>query len=129
MQINHDLEPGLPRPGYRLIEIRCRTESVRGAKVVPRPVTNGYPDHVEARFGDLLEILETDEAVPVRLQRVVAACFAELPAERPFVNDGPVVGAVGFENRRGYEGLEDEPATDVDASDLVYAPLERYASF
>jgi hypothetical protein len=63
-----------------------------------RPVADGDAHDVQAGISDLLEILERDEGVPVRLECVVAALSTEFLAESLFVDDGPVGGAVGFED-------------------------------
>lgn len=62
------------------------------------------------------------------LEGLEALLFAELLAERPFVDDGVVGRAVLLEDGGRDEGLEDEPAAEVDAADLVSAPREGYAA-
>jgi len=105
VQVDDDFESSLARPSDGLVEAGCSTLGERTPWLDVRPVTNRDTNEVEAGIADLLEVLEGDEVVPVRLEGIIAALFAELLAESPFVVDRVLRIAMRLKDRRGNEPL------------------------
>lgn len=98
VQVNDDFDSGLARPSDGLIQVGCCALGEGPPRFHVGPVADRDADNVKAGVADLLKVLERNEGVPVGFERIVAGLLAELFAEGPFVDDGPVRSTVGLED-------------------------------
>jgi hypothetical protein len=125
VEIDDDLDADFVCPPHTLIQIVGSALSVRSVGVVKCPESDWDPDHVEAAVSDLLEVLECDPVLPVRSQDLVGCCFCSESLCESVLVDDTTRAVELLENRWSYPGLKDEPASEVDSSNLFVSPRER----
>lgn len=123
MQINDDFDANLSRPLNTFVEISRSTADVRRTRGVKGPETNWDSHNIEAAVLDFLEVFERDPRVPMRLEHFVqrplrADCISERLAECPLVYYA-CRWTKTLEDGRSNPWFEDEPASQVDASDFL----------
>lgn len=127
VEINDDLQSGLPRPANSCIKIRSSSLCIWTPGFHVGPVPNGNANDVEAGVLDLPEVVQRYKAVPMWFQCIIASLFAQLLAQGPFIVDLRIGAAILFEYGWSNEALQDEPAANVDAPNFFAAPIEGYS--
>jgi hypothetical protein len=124
VQVEHDLEPGRAGPGDGPVEhwqlalhVGISGQGRHG------PVADGDADVVQAGGGHVGKVLLEVEGVPVRAQTFAGLGRAEDVREAVLVHDVAALGP-GREERGRDPGLEEEPAAQVDATDLFVGVVE-----
>ena len=124
MKIEDHFDADLSCPLNGLVEVRCSALCVRRVGIVERPVSNGDPDNVEATARNLLEVRKLYPAIPMGLQNFIVSLVSSKRLCQSVLVDNAARAIELLEDRGCNPRLEDEPATEIDSTDFLIAPVE-----
>lgn len=126
MKIEQDLDIGISSPADSLIEdVQLPLDVWVAIQGSNGPVSDWDSNVIEAILANLAEVVFGDPGVPVILQSTRRSVLAKRLSVRVLVDNSLARGPF-LEDGGCNPWLEDEPAAQVDATDLVVLVVEGY---
>jgi hypothetical protein len=122
VQVNHNLQPSTAGPveGFAKLVV-CSLYVGLAIDRNDAPVPNWDTHMVQSRLRHLIEVVLCDPRIPVVLQTRLCGIFAQDLGVGPLIHR-----CITLENAGCDPGLEDEPATCVDAADFLAVVVEEW---